>query len=125
VCVDPAASYYGHINAGALHDLANSTVTVVAGAVAVAAATGARAATTSAHASSMVDPGAKPVAGTFEARMGTPEVGPSFVPGAGWRRAWWWSGRCWWAGRKFKKHIRGSIVIVGAQWPAATMKSMQ
>ncbi|EFN55388.1 hypothetical protein CHLNCDRAFT_134476 [Chlorella variabilis] len=72
--VDPASSYYGHINAGAMHDLANSTVTVVAGAVPVPAAAAGRATTSiSAHASSMVDPAAKPVAGTFEARIGTPQ----------------------------------------------------
>ena len=51
-----------------------SAVTVVAGAVPTASGPPART-TTSAHASSMVDPAAQPVTGTFEtARVGTPEV---------------------------------------------------
>ncbi|KAI7835971.1 hypothetical protein COHA_010140 [Chlorella ohadii] len=58
--VDPAASYYGHLSSGSMHDLANSTVTVVAGVVptAVQAAQLASRAAAPAHASSMVDPAA-------------------------------------------------------------------
>ncbi|PRW44486.1 small GTP-binding isoform B [Chlorella sorokiniana] len=59
--VDPAASYYGHLlSSGSMHDLANSTVTVVAGVVPTAAQAQqlASRAAASAHASSMVDPAA-------------------------------------------------------------------
>lgn len=77
--VDPAASYYGHmtmLSSGSMHDLANSTVTVVAGVVpSTGGAAAASRAAPAAHASSMVDPGAAaPVAGTFGERWGTPEV---------------------------------------------------
>jgi hypothetical protein len=58
-----------------MHDLANSTVTVVAGAVPAAAPAAARGAPLpAAAASSMVDPAGAPAGGTFEARIGTPEV---------------------------------------------------
>ncbi len=58
--MDPAASYYGHLSSGSMHDLANSTVTVVAGVVptAVQAAQLASRAAAPAHASSLVDPAA-------------------------------------------------------------------
>ena len=75
---DTAASYYGHMSVGAMHDIANSTVTVVAGSVPAPAAPAAPRTTVSAHASSMVDAGAgqaQPAAGTFGEWFGAPEVG--------------------------------------------------
>ncbi|KAL4428434.1 hypothetical protein ABPG75_002523 [Micractinium tetrahymenae] len=71
--VDPAASYYGHMSAGAMHDIANSTVTVVAGAVPAPSVAQPLRTTVSAHASSMVDPAARPAGAQEAACVGTPE----------------------------------------------------
>ena len=83
------------MSVGAMHDIANSTVTVVAGAVPAPAAPAAPRTTVSAHASSMVDAGAgqaQPAAGTFGEWFGAPEVG-------GCMAGWGWGGIVFHGGR--------------------------
>ena len=99
--VDAAASYYGHmLSSGSMHDLANSTVTVVAGVVPSGGAAAPPPRAPPAAASSMVDPGMAGagggVAGTWGEGRGAPEVrqgrarGVRAVQGRPWR---WRCGR--------------------------------